>query len=124
MRRPRPVAIATAALLVSACGAYTVSFRDKEPFAPLPIYAGWWEQTEACAERIGDLLAIEWYTAASITSDGLVARGLWSPPHEIVIVRGYEEDEVTVRHEMLHDLLSGDADHTSPLWKACDLIPD
>jgi hypothetical protein len=27
--------------------------------------------------------------------------------HDIVILRGYEEHEPTVRHEMLHDLLEG-----------------
>ena len=52
-----------------------------------------------------------------------VARGVWTPPHQITLVRGYEDNEITVRHEMLHDLLEGDSEHRSPLWTECDLIP-
>jgi hypothetical protein len=39
-----------------------------------------------------------------------------------VILRGYEEHEPTVRHEMLHDLLEGDALHEEPAWILCELI--
>ena len=123
MRRALLLSTLLGSLAAGSCGAYTVSFENKDPFAPLPVYEEWWAATETCSGRSGDLLAIDWYTAASITSDNLIARGLWSPPHEIVIVRGYEEDELTVRHEMLHDLLGGDSEHESALWEVCELIP-
>jgi len=105
------------------CSGYTLSVANKEPFQPLPIYAEWWSATESCSGRTGDLLEIDWYTASSITSDALIARGVWTPPHEITLVRGYEENEITVRHEMLHDLLGGDSDHTAQEWNSCGLIP-
>ncbi len=123
--RRRPALLVGVVLVAAtACTGFDVAFRNKEPFSPPPVYTEWWEATEACSGLSGDMSRISWYTALSITSDALVARGLWSPPHEIVLVKGYEDDEVTVRHEMLHDLLSGDPSHESPLWETCGLIPD
>jgi hypothetical protein len=115
------LALQTAAL--AACGGYTTTVTDRQPFEPLPVYAEWWVATEACSGRSGDFARITWYTASSITGDQAIARGAWSPPHDIIIVRSYQDDELTVRHEMLHDLLDGDSNHESPLWETCDLIP-
>jgi hypothetical protein len=122
MERMRRVALCLA-LLVAGCEGYSVTVTNKEPLVPLPEYDEWWAATESCSERTGDMYAIQWFTALTITGDHVVARGLWTPPHQIVLVRGYEDEEVTVRHEMLHDLLAGDSDHESPLWDACGLIP-
>ena len=112
------------AVIVGGCGGFTAEVVGKEPFAPPAVYAEWWVSTEDCANRAASLGRVEWYLAASVTGDHQVARGRWSPPHEIIIVRGYEMDELTVRHEMLHDLLGGDRKHVSPQWLSCDLIPD
>lgn len=107
-----------------ACGDLGFESRvdDKEEFDPPEVYRTWWGATEACSRHSGSYEAIDWYLASGIVGDGLVARGRWSPPHEIVIVRGYEADEKTVRHEMLHDLLGGDPEHTSTEWSVCDLL--
>lgn len=91
------------------------------PFDPPRIYAEWWSATEACSERSGDLSEIEWFLATSIVVDGGLARGAWVDPHRITIVRGFEDDDRTVRHEMLHDLLRGDPAHESSEWSRCDL---
>lgn len=69
----------------------------------------------------GDLAAIEWILTRAIQVDGVIAFGLWSPPHQIFVVRGFQDNEFTVRHEMLHDLLRGDPDHASPAWETCGL---
>jgi len=122
MRMKQWAACVLAAAAVG-CQAYTLSFRDKEPLEPLPVYVEWWAATETCSGQRSDLGAIKWYTALTIATEVAVARGVWVPPHEITIVRGFEDDEVTVRHEMLHDLLGGDSDHTEPEWAACGLIP-
>ena len=95
---------------------------DKRPGEPLPVYAEWWAATVACSGRTGDMSRIVWFTAYTIRSGENLGRGLWREPHEIVIVRHYVDDERTVRHEMLHDLLNGDPGHTGKAWATCDLI--
>lgn len=101
---------------------YDARIQGLAPFSPPEDYAAWWEATETCSELAGDFEALEWFLATWITQDGSIAYGAWRPPHRIVIVRGYEDDELIVRHEMLHDLLSGDPDHSSPLWAGCGLV--
>lgn len=107
----------------AACGAFTTEISNRLPFEPPEVYAEWWSETESCSGNAGDLSRISWYTATGITSDGALASGLWRPPHEIVLLLGREDDELVVRHEMLHDLLAGDSEHGSPAWAACDLDP-
>lgn len=102
---------------------FTAKVTNREPFMPLPAYEAWWSANELCSSRTGDLTRVQWFLATSIVSNGALAFGAWTAPHQIVLVRGFEEDEVVVRHEMLHDLLDGDPDHRSPLWATCDLIP-
>jgi hypothetical protein len=111
--------VATAA----GCGAFATELSNRLPLEPLPVYAEWWSATESCSGRAGDLDAISWYTATGITADGALASGLWRPPHDIILLLGRENDEFVVRHEMLHDLLEGDAGHESTLWATCDLFP-
>ena len=94
-----------------------------EPYAPLPEYVEFWSETESCSERSGELELIRWFTAVAISSGPGITRGLWEPPHDITVLSGLEEDERTVRHEMLHDLLRGDPGHQSPSWEACGLEP-
>ena len=112
-----------AAALLAACGSlgFDAGVENREPFDPPPVYATWWDATRSCSGIDGAFGRITWFLASGITGDGLVARARWSPPHEIVVVRGYETDERTVRHEMLHDLLAGDRGHGSPSWDGCDL---
>ncbi|MEQ9397730.1 MAG: hypothetical protein RJQ04_01050 [Longimicrobiales bacterium] len=114
---------AAAGVLLAACGSlgFEAGVDDREPFDPPPFYATWWDATRTCSGIDGAFGRITWFLASAITGDGLVARARWTPPHEIVIVRGYETDERTVRHEMLHDLLTGDRGHASPSWDGCDL---
>lgn len=116
---------ALAASLLTACDLFTgfdTRIRGIVPFTPPADYVEWWEATTACSELAGDFEAIEWHLASWITRNGSIAYGLWRPPHEILIVRGFEDDRFTVRHEMLHDLLSGDPDHASAEWTDCELV--
>jgi len=118
------VVVLALCLLVAGCGdlGFEAKVLGKTPFSPPIVYADWWSATETCSGETGRLDAITWYLADGIVGDGAVARGRWSEPHEIVIVRGYEDDEKTVRHEMLHDLLAGDPAHADDTWSACDLL--
>lgn len=110
------------ALIAAGCSGDITTVTDKTPMEPLPVYAEWWSATETCSQRSADMSRISWFTASSIQSRESLGWGLWREPHEIVILRGFEEDEKTVRHEMLHDLLNGDPAHEDDSWAACDLI--
>lgn len=118
MRRSIPLVAIT---LLAACSSlgFEAEVTNKTPFTPPAEYADWWAETEACSGLDGDMDRVAWYTATSITGDGKIASGRWSPPHDVVLVLGYEDDGMIVRHEMLHDLLGGDPDHTASAWEAC-----
>ena len=93
----------------------------RTPFTPPEVYLEWWQSTSTCANQSGSFEDLAFYLADWITGDGSVGRARWSAPHDIIIVRGYEADSKTVRHEMLHDLLRGDPSHDDGRWHACDL---
>ena len=75
-------------------------------------YRDWWEATEACSGREGDFDAIEWYVVPGVETFETEAGpkvGLWSHSSEgmrVVVADGYAENELVVRHEMLHALLN------------------
>lgn len=123
--KPSIAAVLLVSALVAACDLFTdyaLRIDGVRAFSPPAVYADWHAATEACSGLAGDFAAIEWFLASWITIDGSIAYGAWRPPHEILIVSGYQDDDYTVQHEMLHDLLGGDRDHTSPQWSACELI--
>ncbi len=74
-------------------------------------YQTWWSATEGCSGRSGDLEDIEWYIVpdadAFATPHGSKV-GLWSHSSEgtrIIIAGNWADNELVVRHEMLHALL-------------------
>ncbi|MGH7468218.1 MAG: hypothetical protein ACRENP_09555 [Longimicrobiales bacterium] len=106
-----------------ACGdlGFVAGVTGRQSFRPPAIYREWWTDTETCSGRRASFERVVWYTAPRITGDGLVARGRWSQPHEIIIVAGYETDPMVVRHEMRHDLLNGNRVHERGEWDRCAL---
>lgn len=106
-----------------ACELPTSTQKDGiEPYDPPTFYAAFWQDTESCSGTEGDLTLVSWFRAQAIWHNGQLLRGVWEPPHRITIWLGLEDDETTVRHEMLHDLLRGDPDHLRPAWEACGLV--
>src|SRR5258708_4246205 len=96
---------------------------------PPADYAGFWDTLETCAGRRGDLAAVQWFQvggAAFTGGDGLTP-GEWLAPHTIVIasdqVLNGGNAYIVPRHEMLHDLLGGDAAHRDPAWLRCGVMP-
>lgn len=103
------------------------------PAAPLPESAvafpapaqfqDWWARTEACAGRTGRLESIAWYLvpgASTFMSEGAVQVGRWSrtgSEARIVLAGDFADDELVVRHEMLHSLLDR-GDHPSEYFVA------
>jgi len=74
-------------------------------------YRDWWASTEACSGRTGDFEQITWYMVPDVMTmtTGIGEKvGLWVR-HDgrtaIVVAGAYVNNELVVRHEMLHDLL-------------------
>ena len=87
---------------------------------PLPSYAEWWQEDEACSGLRGDFQNLDWYVVPADSDGGFwcadgpdnTCAGEWVGPHAIYLAgpnrmypQGYAADEWTVRHEMLHDLV-------------------
>lgn len=124
-------AIAAARAVVAMLGVAAVACEvptapQGVALTPPAVFSDWWQQVEACSGVTGDPTRISWYVVpceageagfkCDVTPDSLCA-GEWRAPHDIELGGpnrffpvGYVEDEWTVKHEMLHDLL-GTADH-------------
>ena len=101
------------ALLLAACG------TDPSPLPPgatpmtvHPEYATWWQSTESCSGLKGNFASVEWFEVAGTStfqSEAGPVVGLWtksSGQNRITIAGDYVDNELVVRHEMLHALLS------------------
>ncbi len=77
-------------------------------------YRTWWASTEACSGLTGDFNRIGWYSvpgAGTMETDIGKKVGLWAHQHgqsTITIAGDYMDNELVIRHEMLHDLLGRD----------------
>ena len=96
---------------------------------PPAVYRAAWDSVATCAGRSGDLARVQWFQvagAAFSSSDGLTP-GEWLAPHRIVVasdqVANPSNAYLVPRHEMLHDLLGGDAAHADAAWRRCGLLP-
>src|SRR3954468_22975224 len=71
---------------------------------PPPAYSLWWQLTEECSGRTGDLNRIRWYVVPSaqhLRINGLPADGYWRGD-TIVLADSAKLAGSLVRHEMLH----------------------
>lgn len=81
-------------------------------FTPPAQYVQWWDATESCSERRGDMQRIEWYVvpgaATFPTAQGeKVGIRIKAGDRITVVLAGqYQMHEMVVRHEMLHALLA------------------
>ena len=105
-------------VLACACAMATLSVACDTVTAPLPTgavewspparFALWWQMTESCSGRQGDLRAIRWYivpNATSIDVDGERVQGVTFGTDRIVLADAHRLNGPLVRHEMLHALL-------------------
>ena len=127
-----PAAVAAARIAIGLIGVAAIGCDTPTAPArgaaltPPAVFAQWWQEVEQCSGATGAIDRISWYVVpctagdagfkCDVTADGLCA-GEWRSPHLITLAGpnrffadGYADDEWTVKHEMLHDLL-GTAEH-------------
>ena len=107
--------LASAAIIMMACTPGPVgpsSLPDGAvPFQPPAEYQAWWDRTETCSGQTGDLNRIAWYmvpnTRLMDTEIGQKV-GLWRRANgqtTVTLAGDFVDNELVVRHEMLHELL-------------------
>jgi len=76
--------------------------------APL-VYQVWWDMTELCSGRTGQLGTVDWYVVPGVAQfehKGRPVSGYWSSAgNRVVLAERAMTDGGLVRHEMLHALL-------------------
>lgn len=94
------------------------------PFDPPAVYATWWDEIMHQASIQRDVSRVRWFLVETGPWEsaryGGATHGAWVPDGRIYLADGWEEWENLVKHEMLHELLRGDAAHAHP---AFDLYP-
>jgi hypothetical protein len=102
------------ALAVSACA---LEPNDALPagavaMSPSPDFAVWWSRTEQCSGIDGNFGGVQWYVvpgARTFQSQIGEVVGLWTEAGgvtRITIAGDWSDNELVVRHEMLHALLN------------------
>lgn len=106
--------VLTVGCVTAGCGLLT----EPAPYWPSNVYAitpdtaytTYWHQMEECSGLRAHFARVSWFRADSLLDyPGLGAFGLadWRQ-HRIALDGRYLRDAVTIRHEMLHELLQRD----------------
>jgi hypothetical protein len=113
-------------LLAGCVEPFAGTYRFEVPLA----YQAAWDSVEACSGLSGDMARVRWYAVPQTTF--FVGKtetfGAWTPPHTIYVAEWAKDDSLghylTVRHEMLHDLLGGGAEGQAhpPVFRTCHLM--
>lgn len=126
-RRGIHVGAAALVLLAAAgCGDAFGPFAVVGPqeIEPRTVWFEWYQDLEQCTQVDGRFTNITWFRAEEIVNRQTQESraGLWRAPHDIYLRKGRQASERTVRHEMVHDLLSlRDPKHTHshPAFQRC-----
>lgn len=92
-----------------------------------PEYEAWWTSTEACAGHSSDFQRIEWYVVPDVRTFPTAAGekvGLWSHSTDgmrIILAGDFADNELVVRHEMLHALLDREGHPAEYFKDRCQL---
>lgn len=115
---PRPILVGL--ILLAACG---FDPGNDSPMTPPAIYREWWAKTEACSGLSGDFGRIHWNVIPgySFPCKSGTCAGHWESDHQIYIASDWTDNEMVVRHEMLHDLLNRGSHPDPPFGNPCPL---
>jgi hypothetical protein len=111
---------AALALALAGCGFDPAG--DQSMAAP-GVYRMWWAKTEACSGLSGDFDRVQWEVVpgASFSCSSGQCAGHWESDHRIWIADQYVNNEMVVRHEMLHDLIGHSGHPNPPFGQGCPL---
>jgi hypothetical protein len=93
------------------------------PFDPPPAYREWWAKTQACSGLAADFDRVHWSVVDgySFPCKSGECVGHWESNHHIWIAKRWLDDEMVVRHEMLHDLIDYPGHPNPPFGSECPL---
>jgi hypothetical protein len=109
-----------ALLLIAGCG---FDITGEQPMEPPPVYREWWAKTQACSGLSGDFDRIEWLVVPGRSFECKSGQcvGHWHPSHQVYLAEEWLDNEMVVRHEMLHDLTNGGGHPSPPFGEGCPL---
>jgi hypothetical protein len=112
-----------AVVLVLALAGCGFDVDGDQPMAVPDVYRTWWAKTEACSGLTGDFDRVQWEVVpgASFDCSSGQCAGHWQSDHRIWIADHYVNNEMVVRHEMLHDLLGHSGHPNPPFGEGCPL---
>jgi len=130
LARNSSAAIATLGVLLAltGCGSEPNPLPPgAEALTALPDYQAWWSRTEACSGLRGEFGNLKFYQVPGVSTFnsavGTVV-GLWARngrDNVITIAGDYLDNELVVRHEMLHALLEREGHPPEYFVQKCGL---
>ncbi len=120
MRPRRFIFLLGTLALLGGCG---FDVAGEQPMAAPDVYRLWWDKTEACSGLSGDFDRVEWLVVPGhgFTCSSGQCAGHWESDHRIFIAQDWAQNEMVVRHEMLHDLLGRPGHPNPPFGHGCPL---
>ncbi len=121
LRACRPLAMAGVVAALIGCSSFEPT--GDSPMQAPAVYRAWFAKTEACSGLTGDFSRIQWYSVEGSSFDcpGGQCVGRWNSDHKIFISSAYTDNEMVVRHEMLHDLIGHPGHPDPPFGNPCPL---
>lgn len=87
---------------------------------PPSLFRTLWTEVETCSGLTAPFVRVRWFAVYAFRA-GPGVLGQWNERREITLRSDVWLDREVIRHEILHDLLSGDRDHRRPEWGACGI---
>lgn len=112
--------LSTLVVVLASCA---FSPDGEQPMSPPSLYREWWSSTEACSGKTGKFDRIQWFVVPGhgFECPGGKCAGRWQDSHTIYISDDYKNNELVVRHEMLHELLGYPGHPDPPFGAGCPL---
>ncbi|HET8623274.1 MAG TPA: hypothetical protein VFM14_06905 [Gemmatimonadales bacterium] len=119
----RPSTRGLAALAAVVTAGCNFAPEGYQPMEPPPQYRAWFAETEACSGRAGNFDRLVFHVVEGESFECPSGRcvGRWNDNHHIYIASAYVNNELVVRHEMLHDLLGRPGHPDPPFGNGCPL---